>query len=129
MKTINLLFLLFLGFGSARAQSYEMEMMHDTINKIDFKGYKQGKWVIKGKHYDYGLKKESYKGYTPEQTIETGMYLNNRKEGEWTEYYKNGKMRNKLTYVNGVLDGPATFYNTDGKVMKEGNFKGNKWIN
>jgi antitoxin component YwqK of YwqJK toxin-antitoxin module len=129
MKTSYVLFLLFLSFGSARAQSFEMdETPVDTINKIMRNGSKEGKWVIKGKHYNYGLKKEAYRGFQPEQTIETGMYKNNRKEGMWEEYYKNGKLRNKLTYVNGVLEGAAVFYNIDGKVLKEGNFKGNKWV-
>jgi antitoxin component YwqK of YwqJK toxin-antitoxin module len=126
--TITVLFLLFC-FTGMQAQSFELYSSgKDTINKIDIKNQKQGKWVIRGKHYYYGQKKESYKGFQSEQIIETGMYNNNRKEGVWEEYYKNGKMRNKLTYVNGVLEGPATFYNIDGKVLKEGNFKANKWV-
>jgi antitoxin component YwqK of YwqJK toxin-antitoxin module len=38
-------------------------------------------------------------------------------------------MRNKLTYKNGVLEGPATLFNTDGSVLKEGAFQNNKWVN
>jgi antitoxin component YwqK of YwqJK toxin-antitoxin module len=134
MKTSYILFLLFLSFGSTRAQSFEMDKTPlDTINKMTRNGSKEGKWVIKGKHQHYykgryAFPKRFYEGFQPEQTIETGMYKNNRKEGVWEEYYKNGELRNKLTYLNGVLEGPAVFYNTDGKVLKEGNFKGNKWV-
>ncbi len=126
MKTSYVLFLLFLSFGSAKSQSCEI-VGYDTINMIDKKGYKKGKWVIKGMHYFTGRTK-TISGYRPDQTVETGIYNNNRKEGIWEEYYSNGKMRSTLTYVNGVLEGPATFYNSDGKVMKEGSFKGNKWV-
>lgn len=135
MKTSYVLFLLFLSFGSARSQSYEISsgIKTDTINKLTYKGFKEGKWILKGKHKDYfkgkySLPKSFYEGYPSEQIIETGIYENNRKEGVWEEYYKNGKMRSKLTYANGVLEGPAVFYNTDGKIMKEGSFKANKWV-
>lgn len=126
MKTNYIIFLLFLCFGSASAQSYEIESIitSDTINKVDIKGYKVGKWVIRGKHK---LKPE-HLTFPMEQIVETGNYLNNRKDGVWIEYYKNGKMRNKLTYVNGILNGPAAFYNEKEVVLKEGSFKDNKWV-
>ncbi len=123
MKTNYILYLLFLCFGSAKAQSFEI-IQTDTFNKIDSRNQKQGKWVIRGKHE---LKKREA-GYQHEQKIEEGVYLNNRKEGIWIEYYKNGKERSKLTYVNGVLEGDAIFYSSDGKILKEGKFKGNKWV-
>jgi antitoxin component YwqK of YwqJK toxin-antitoxin module len=126
LKTaIIILFLLFC-FTKTQAQSFELSNNgKDTVNRIDFYGYKQGKWNIKA---DYQNVSKIREGFQPGQTIETGLYLNNRKEGEWLEYYRNGKMRNKLTYVNGVLEGPAAFYATDGKILKEGGFKANKWI-
>lgn len=122
---ISFVFFMALAFsGASQSQTFEVVGI-DTINSIDRRNQKQGKWIIKGRH---DLKKIKA-GYPLDQTIETGMYLNNRKEGVWMEYYKNGKERSKLTYVNGVLDGDATFYNTDGKILKEGKFKGNKWVN
>jgi antitoxin component YwqK of YwqJK toxin-antitoxin module len=125
MKTKHyIIVLLFLCFGSAKAQAQTFELYlngNDTINKIDIKNHKVGKWVIMGKH-------KPGSGYSSERIIETGNYINNRKEGLWIEYYKNGKMRNKLTYVNGTLNGPATFYDAQEKVLKEGTFKDNKWV-
>lgn len=134
MKTNFVLLLLLLNFGSASAQSFEMEIplsgvvKFDTINKISRNGLKEGKWVIKGKHYGYGTIKDAYRGFQAEQIIETGMYVNNRREGEWIEFHITGKMRSKLTYVNGALDGPATFYDEKGNVLKAGSFKENKWV-
>jgi len=109
-----------------KSQSYEIisqaEVVgRDTINKISSQNFKEGIWVIRGKHYPK-LK------YPMEQVIETGHYLYNRKSGLWFEYYPNGKQRSKLTYVNGVLDGPATFFDTNGNAIQEGKFKDNKWV-
>ena len=118
MKTaITVLFLLFC-FTNTQAQSFEQGPggPTDTINKMDHRGYKQGKWLLRNPGYG-------------SLTLEKGYYLNNRKEGVWEQYCKNGKLRNKVTYVNGMLEGAAAFYNTDGKVLKEGKFKANKWIN
>lgn len=89
---------------------------------IDIHNFKIGKWVVRG-HY------KKHTCFKPDQVIEKGYYLNNRKEGEWIEYYCNGKMRNKLTYKNNILEGPATLYDTDGSVLKEGAFQNNKWVN
>ncbi len=120
MKIRHIIFLLFICVCSAKAQTSEIVAV-DTINKIDIKGYKVGKWVIKGKH-------KPGSGYAIEQTIETGMYMNNRKEGVWIEFYKNGKMRTKLTYVNGTLNARALFYDETEKVRSQGAFKDNKWL-
>jgi hypothetical protein len=119
--SITLAFLICL-FLAGRSQSYEINTsMTDTINKIDSRNQKQGKWLLRGKHKPGSV-------FGPEQKIETGNYLNNRKEGVWIEFYPNGKMRNKLTYVNGTLEGPAVFYDQAEKILKEGKFKANKWI-
>lgn len=116
MKTTINVFFLLLCCTKLQAQTFELESNgKDTVNVIDHKGNKRGLWITRSAGY----------GSVP---LEKGIYKNNRKEGVWEEYYKNGKMRSKLTYSNGVLEGPAAFYNTDGKVMKEGSFKGNKWV-
>lgn len=120
-QVIGLLF--FCSFlNSIKAQSCEVEWRnHDTINKISVQGFKEGIWRISGKH-------KPKLGYPIEQVIETGYYLNNRKTGVWKEYFKNGKQRSELTYVCGLLEGPATFYDQTGKVIKQGSFKANKWV-
>ena len=37
-------------------------------------------------------------------------------------------MKQKLTFSNGRPDGYAMFYNDRGKIIEEGNWKGNKWV-
>jgi hypothetical protein len=121
MRSLFCLSILFCFVFNCRTQSWELAANgKDTINKIDFKKQKQGNWIIRGHHKRGGC-------YNLNQIIEEGEYINNRKTGLWTEHYCNGKLRNKLTYVNGVLEGYAIFYNTDEKILKEGSFKGNKW--
>lgn len=102
------------------AQSYEV-VKRDTVNVIDRNNNKIGKWIVRGYH-------KKHTCFKPEQIIEEGNYVNNRKDGVWTEYYCNSNVRSKLTYVNGVLDGYAVFYDEKGKVIKEGAFKNNKWV-
>lgn len=117
----------FLNFvANGQNPSYELDhtISIDTINKIDGFNQKQGKWVVRGKH----LPKKAKKCFEMGQVIEKGVYLNNRKTGIWTEYYCNGKARSELTYVNGVLEGSAIFYNMDGSVLKKGSFRANKWV-
>jgi len=93
----------------------------DTVNKIDANDQKQGKWLIRGQDKPRSC-------FESRQVVETGQYSNNRKTGLWLEYYCNGKIRNKLTYVNGVLEGYAIFYEKNGSVLKEGSFKENHWV-
>jgi len=120
---ISFIFIMSFSFQT-KAQSFEIITV-DTLNRIDIHNQKQGKWEIRGIH----ILKQGHTRYKPDQKIEEGMYLNNRKEWIWIEYYPNGKRRNLLTYKHGILDGHAVFYNTDGKILKEGKFKGNKWVN
>jgi antitoxin component YwqK of YwqJK toxin-antitoxin module len=107
----------------AQSQSFELGPggPTDTINKIDVAGKKQGKWILKGKHKPGTC-------YQPEQKIEEGKYADNRKTGPWIEYYCNGNMKNKLTFVNGRPDGYAIMYHDNGKISEEGNWKINKWV-
>ena len=123
MKSLFCFSILFFFVFNCKSQSYEIDMNgKDTVNRMDIKHQKQGNWKIRGRD-----KKRSC--FELSQTIETGQYTNNRKTGIWIEYYCNGKTRSKLTYDNGVLDGAAIFYNEKGEVLKEGNFKANKWEN
>jgi antitoxin component YwqK of YwqJK toxin-antitoxin module len=104
----------------AQPQSYELEG-NDTINVVDAFGKKQGKWIIRGKHKPGTC-------YAPEQKVEEGLYKENRKTGLWTEWYCNGNLKNKITFVNGRPDGYAIMYHENGKISEEGIWKINKWV-
>ena len=104
------------------AQSFELlPNSKDTINYIDQAGKKQGKWVLMGKHKPGTC-------YTANQKAEEGPYKDNRKTGNWLEYYCNGHTKNNLTFVNGRPDGYAMMYYENGNKKEEGNWKNNRWV-
>ncbi len=122
MKKLLYIFLLISFISTAQSQSSEMDTNgKDTINKIDITGKKQGKWIVRGKDKPGTC-------YPPEGKVEEGLYENNRKKGIWIEYFCNGNMKNKLTFVNGRPDGYAIMYHENGKISEEGNWKANKWV-
>ncbi|MBS1652129.1 MAG: toxin-antitoxin system YwqK family antitoxin [Bacteroidetes bacterium] len=102
------------------AQSFEL-FKGDTINKIDSDGRKQAKWVIFGKNKPGTC-------YTPEAKVEEGKYQDNRKKDLWVEYFCNGNLKSKLTFVNGRPDGYAIMYHENGKISEEGIWKVSKWV-
>lgn len=121
MKAFLSLGLLF-SFAIVKAQSPSFEMLgKDTINKVDAAGKKQGKWIIFGKH-------KAGECYQPTQKVEEGKYKENRKTGEWIQYYCNGNTKNKVNYVNGRPDGYAVLYHENGTVSEEGTWKNNRWV-
>jgi antitoxin component YwqK of YwqJK toxin-antitoxin module len=117
-------YLIFFICSAIFAQSQEFEVSpngKDTTNFTDAQGKKQGKWVVRGKHKPGTC-------YGPDQKIEEGRYTDNRKTGVWVEYFCNGNMKNKLTFVNGRPDGYAIMYHENGKISEEGNWKSNRWV-
>ncbi len=102
MNRIFYSFLLLTLFGRTNAQTWEL-FGKDTINKIDANGKKQEKWVLMGKHKSGGC-------YQPDQKAEEGKYKDNKKTEKWLEYYCNGNLKNKLTFVNGRPDGYAQMF-------------------
>ena len=120
MKKLLLTFLSLFLLSNTQSQTFEL-VGKDTLNKIDIAGKKQGKWILRGKHKPGTC-------YQPEQKIEEGKYGDNRKTGSWIEYFCNGNMKNKLTFVNGRPDGYAIMYHDNGKISEEGNWKISKWV-
>lgn len=118
-KIVCLVFLVALCF-SLEAQTWEL-YGKDTINKIDAEGKRQGKWIQMGKHKPGTC-------YQPEQKAEEGKYLDNRKTEKWTEYYCNGNVKNRLTFVNGRPDGFAQIFHENGKISEEGTWKNSRWV-
>lgn len=122
MKKITLIIVFFYSVSLAQSQDFELDgPKKDTINLTDAQGKKQGKWIIRGRHKPGTC-------YQPEQKIEEGKYLENRKTGQWIEYYCNSNLKNKLTFVNGRPDGYAMMYHENGKISEEGNWKANRWV-
>lgn len=102
------------------AQSFEV-VVRDTINMTNANGKKQGKWIVSGFH-------NTKSGYNPNQKIEEGFYIDNKKTGVWKQYYKSGNVKNKITFSNGRPNGPCTMFYENGKIDEEGTWIDNHWV-
>lgn len=114
MRTLLLSFLIFMSSGLALASIDPDNEQNGLAGPVDEQGRKQGHWVYLGKH-----KKRS--GYPDESKVEEGNYKDDRKEGEWINYYISGEIQAKRTFENGVVKGAFVKYDEEtGKVTKKG---------
>ena len=91
------------------------------INKRDSEGRKQGKWIHFGKDRPAA-------GYPEEGKIEEGSYENDRKEGTWIKYQRDGVTRKlKGTYKNNRPNGPFIKYYANGVVKEKGTWGRGKY--
>jgi len=122
------------------AKSLDIEQEEGEPNVTDVNGKKQGRWIIFG-----SMKPE--KGYPDAGKIEEGPYKDDRKNGEWTMYHKdgatprligefssgrpkgaftkfhvNGQQKSKGTYVNGKHQGALESFYNDGTPSQVKNF-------
>jgi len=89
-------------------------------NETDANGLKQGMWTIWGH-----MKPE--KGYPENGKIEEGPYKDDRKNGEWIKYHKDGKTPRLVgVYVNNRPNGAYKKFYEHGGIMEEGTFSGGK---
>lgn len=92
-----------------------------TKNYTDAAGKRQGKWII--------LNKMVHKpGYSDDQKVEEGRYIDSKKTGIWKEYYPNNNLKSKITYENNRPSGYAMMYHENGKIAEEGLWKNNRWV-
>ncbi len=118
VKTILTYLLMLTTFLVAAAQT--SGSTGDTLNIRDSNNQKQGWWRV----YNVDGK---YKGYSTDQLVEEGEYLNNRKTGIWTKYYPNGNKKHELTFANNIANGYAKIYYRSGQLQEEGIWKMNRW--
>jgi len=85
----------------------------DTLNAIDSKGLKQGKWVVKVAE----LRGEP--GYEEE-----GIFKNDKKEGIWRQYNLNSDLIAVENYKLGGKDGIQQYYTYLGDLYREESWKG-----
>lgn len=92
----------------------------DQLNFTDSLGRKQGHWVFYGKD-------KPQLGIPPETKAEEGEYIDDRKEGEWTKYYEDGKSIKLIgCYVNNKPRGNYQKFWPDGKLREIGCYDKNK---
>ncbi|MEI6948819.1 hypothetical protein V9K67_16655 [Paraflavisolibacter sp. H34] len=98
--------------GFSQWKSYIIGVKGDTLNCVDQKGRKQGRWVI---HVDE-LRGE--RGYEEE-----GEFINDKKEGIWRRYTLQGDIQAIESYRWGNKHGRNVYYNHLGDPLREENWK------
>jgi antitoxin component YwqK of YwqJK toxin-antitoxin module len=94
--------------GYAQWKDYKIGVKGDTLNKVDKKGLKQGKWV---NHFDEIRSEPGYE--------EEGIFKDNRKEGNWRLYNLNGDLVGLEYYRWGNKDGVCQYFNNAGELLRE----------
>jgi hypothetical protein len=112
MRFIFLISLFFTINGYGQLKSYIIGAKGDTLNAIDAKGMKQGKWLI----HVSGLRGEP--GYEEE-----GLYVKDRREGPWRRYTLIGDLVAIENYKWGNKDGKSMYFNGLGELLREENWK------
>ncbi len=125
MKKILFIYILFFnGFlilAQVNKTPYKSFDIHlgDTINRIDKNDLKQGRWIYFGKD----KRGWTHRLFNSKQIVEDGFYSNNKKNKTWKTYHYTNKLKSEINYINDSPFGIARFYNTDGKIMLEGNIE------
>lgn len=114
MKSFILVILILVSsIGFAQNKSYKLNAKGDTINVIDSKGLKQGKWVI---HMDELRGEPGYE--------EEGVFKNGEKDGYWRRYSLEGDITAVEHYRLGGKDGLQQYYSFVGDLVREENWRG-----
>lgn len=78
-----------------------------TPNAVDDADRKQGAWTDADSHGG----------------VMVGDYVDDVRQGEWSHYAKDGRLRSRGGYVDGELDGDWIWYRADGRLMQRGGFR------
>jgi hypothetical protein len=103
-----LLFMLIAFKGFSQPGSFIIGVKGDTLNKVDMKNMKQGKWVER---------KDEIRGEPGDE--EEGEYKNNRREGTWRIYSLQGDLTALEYYKWGNKDGVCQYFNASGSLVRE----------
>ena len=101
---------------------FEHGYYHGKKTEINDSGYKQVET------YNHGsLKGEYLRFYPNNQKLEEGIYdTNQKKDGKWTTWYENGKIKTVDHYLNGELHGEKKSYYEDGSPQTIEEYENNK---
>ena len=105
-------FLLIGSRGYSQWKSYMLSPNGDTLNCVDKKDHRQGRWV---NHVDQ-LRGEA--GYD-----EQGVYVDGRKEGLWKIFSLQGDLIGVETYKWGLKDGVCQYFGMNGSLLREEGWK------
>ncbi|MEM6533863.1 MAG: hypothetical protein AAF654_14680 [Myxococcota bacterium] len=93
-------------------------------------GMRSGVWVFfvngtKTSSVTYARDREegATQFFFPDGTVrETGSFRAGKRQGEWKEHFSNGSLRFKVTYSANLPVGPATEYDSKGRVLRKVEF-------
>jgi hypothetical protein len=104
---------LFVSLGSqAQWKSYIIGVKGDTLNCVDAKNRKQGRWVV------HVAELRGERGYEEE-----GVFVNDKKEGVWRRFSLEGDLIAVENYRWGGKDGKSIYLNTMGGPVREENWR------
>ena len=113
LSLILVLLFFFVMNGSAQYKEYSLSPKGDTLNAIDSKGLKQGKWVTSVAE----LRGEP--GYEEE-----GFYKNDKKDATWRRYNTTGDIIAIENYRFGGKDGLQEYFTFLGDVQRQEEWRG-----
>ncbi len=105
--------LLFSEAGLAQPKSFKLNDRGDTLNLVDSKGLKQGKWVTSVPEL------RGNPGYEEE-----GVYKNDQKHGYWRKYSMEGDLIAVEHYIHGGKDGIQQYFSFLGGLLVEESWRG-----
>lgn len=108
MRRIILILLLIPFLSQAQYKNYKLSVKGDTLNIIDAKGLKQGKWIVRVEE----LRGEP--GYEEE-----GVFKDDKKEGPWRRYNLTGDIIAMENYRWGLKDGVCRYFTIMGAEHEE----------
>ena len=112
MRYIFILFLLISMKGFSQCHTFIIGVKGDTLNCVDMNGMKQGRWVIEMPP----LRGE--KGYE-----EQGVFVNDKKEGQWQQFTLDGDLLAIENYRWGNKNGRQMYYTPFGQPIREESWK------
>ena len=100
--------LLLAGGLLAQCKTFSLSDQGDTLNCVDMKGMKQGKWIVKV---------PELRGNPGHE--EEGIFINDKKEGLWRKFSAQGDVEAVQNYKWGLLNGKSQYYNLQGMEREE----------
>lgn len=112
MRYILLIFLVISVSGFGQWKSYSIGPKGDTLNCVDMNGKKQGRWVNR------------YEELRGEPGFEEqGVYINNKKEGQWQQFSLMGDLVAIENYRWGNKNGRNFYFTKVGQPLREESWK------
>jgi antitoxin component YwqK of YwqJK toxin-antitoxin module len=108
MRYLLIAALIFSLGAQAQWKTYIIGVKHDTLNRVDLKGLKQGPWVV---HVDPLRGEEGYD--------EQGYFKDDQKEGTWKRFSNDGDLIAVENYHLGMKDGKSKYFLNTGELLRE----------